>query len=277
MRLAAILIAAAWGGVASAAPPPPPVHPPGLATSLEGYDLRGLYASYFLWLNRSREGAIRAAIPFQLTWNERTYWSTVARSHIDDYDFGTVRADVLDRYCKGKRFRGEQATDCLYRYRFAFVPLFPLSEERAAKIAGSFRPAKIVAALKRSGIAAKSLYPWDPKVVAVFGEVTEPDDFYRGEMEVHDVSSARCEGLEKAVALLDTVPVNLNASARRNGPGDIMPPHGAMTRIEVNGADPSGGEVWLKGATALQPLMKPIWEAVEACSPSSFLKASSAG
>lgn len=273
MRLAAVLIAAAaWGGVASAAPPPPPVHPPGMATSLDGYDVRGLYASYLSWMNRSREGAIRATIPFSSSWNNRTYWRTIARSHVDDYDYGTVRADVLDLYCKGKRYLGEKASDCLFRYRFAFVPGSPQSEQRAAKIAASFEPTKIVAALKRAGFTAESLDPWDAKVVAVFKDLSEPTAFYRDEVETHDVSSAQCPVLEKAVASLGSVPINLDPSATPEGPGDMMPVHGAMTRVELNGVNPSGGEVSLKGGTALHALMKPIWDAAESCSPPSYTK-----
>lgn len=270
MRLATVLIAALGvGGVASAAPPPPRPFPADLPKTLNGYDVPRLLSAFDSWVNGSRGKVLAASFSTDQQWQGKSWRGTVASSELVQHDYGALRADRLERYCEGD-FAAEVSGPCTFRYRYVFVD--DQTSDLGQRALASFRPEPLTALLAREGWKEDYSFPARAALHALFARHTDLKALYEKVLERHDVSSAQCPALAKAVAALGTVTVNLDQSRRGTGLGDFPLPHGAQTQVEIGGVDAAGKPLTLKGATALHAVMQPVWDAAENCSPPAYVK-----
>lgn len=275
MRLAAVLIAAsAVGGVATAAPPPPRIFPSDLPKTLNGYDLPRLLSAYDSWVSGNRGRVLAASFAADQQWQGKSWRGTVASSELEQNDYGALRVDRLERYCEGE-FAAAVAGPCTFRYRYVLIN--DQTSDLSKRALASFRPEQLTALLARERWKEDYTFRARAALTALFARHTDLKTLYEPVLERHDVSSAQCPALGKAVAALGPVTINLDQSRRGNGLGDYPSPHGALTQVVIEGVDAAGRPLTLKGATALHPLMQPFWDAAESCSPPSYMRRRAAG
>ncbi|WP_300974757.1 hypothetical protein [Sphingomonas sp. LHG3406-1] len=255
MRLAAVLIAAlGLGGVASAAPPPPRVFPADWPKTLNGYDLQPLLGAYDLWVQTSQGRILRTSFGADQEWQGKSWRGFVATSELVQGDYGALRVDRLERYCEGQ-IAASQHGSCTYRYRYVFVPQ---NGDVAQRAFNAFRAEQLTEFLAREGWEADYSWQGRQRLQSLFARHTDLAAVYEPSLERHDVSSAQCPALEKAIGALGTVGISLDQAKRGNGLGDYPSPHGALTQVEIEGVDASGRPLTLKGATALHSVMQPL-------------------
>ena len=192
-----------------------------------------------------------------------------ASSELVQNDYGALRADRLERYCEGE-FAAEVTGPCTFRYRYVLVD--DQTSDLGKRALASFRPEQLTALLAREGWKEDYSFPARAELTALFSRHTDLKALYEPVLERHDVSSAECPALAKAVAALGTVTIKLDQSRRGTGLGDYPSPHGALTQEEIEGVDAAGKPLTLKGATALHPVMQPLWDAAENCFPPGYVK-----
>lgn len=275
MRLAAVLIAAsAAGGVATAAPPPPRIFPSDLPKTLNGYDLPRLLSAYDLWVESSRGAVLKRSLPPEEQWQGKGWRGVLVSSTLMQSDYGALRADELARYCEGA-FLAETAGPCIYRYRFVLVD--DTKSDLGKRALDSFRPQQLTAFLAKEGWKEDYSLLTRSKLTSLFARHTDLKALYEPALERHDVSSADCPALERAVAGLKSITINLDPAKLGMGLPDFPNPHGAMTQVQLGGVGPNGKPVTLSGGTALHSVLQPIWDAVESCSPPNYKKRAAAG
>ena len=228
---------------------------------------KSIYPIYHFWLMRQRKEALLAALPNTNEWQGLRLWNRIVESEIDSYDFGTIRADRLDRFCEGNWIQYEQPGRCAYRYSYAFVPGSLWNDTALNKaIADSFRPAEL--AQRLTALKWKPSYnDWGNEVLrAAFAAHVDPKAFYAPKVRVSSVTPDTCPAFGKAVGGLGKVTIDLAPEAIIR-PVDVMAPHGSRTEVELTVANAKGEAVVLKGATPLHDHLAPIWAAVEECAP----------
>lgn len=256
---------------ALAAPPPPALYPRNLPQQVAGYDLPPIYSAYDFWVNRGRKAALTNAIPYESAWQGKHYWGTLVDSELLHYDFGVIRVDRLDRYCAGDWLEDQPPGGCEYRYRYAFVPGSLYSDDdRDQRILESFRPERLTALLSASGW--KPVNPqnvWsDERLIKIFEAHTDLAAFYAPYVEFHEARSSTCPGLRNSVARLDSIELDLTPDAiKLDSKSPTFPIHGEQTQIRLTASTSKGARVIIEGAEPLYYLLKPVWAAVERCSP----------
>ena len=226
-----------------------------------------IYQIYHHWLRRQRKEALLAALPNTDEWQGLRLWNRIVESEIDSYDFGTVRADRLDRFCEGSWIRQEPPGRCAYRYSYAIVPGSPWNDPALNKaIAGNFRPADL--ARRLSVLKWKPSYnDWgDEGLLAAFAGHVDPKKFYTPLVRVSTVDADKCASLTTAIEGLGKVTIDLSPDAIIV-PVDVLAPHGARTEVRLTVADSEGRAMVVSGATPLHERLVPIWAAIEGCTP----------
>jgi hypothetical protein len=204
-----------------------------------------------------------------MEWQGKSWRGQVASSEIVQSDYGALRVDRLTRYCEGE-VAASTFGACTYRYQYVFMP--DRGNDAARRAFADFRPKQLTAFLAKEGWKADYSWKGVEKLQQLFARHTNLKAIYEPSLERHDVSSAQCPALEKAIASLKAITISLDQSNFGDGLGEYPAPHGALTQIEITGLGANGQPLTVKGSTALYPVMQPIWDAVESCSPPSYRK-----
>ncbi len=270
MSRAALLLLLVCGAaaVSTAAPPPPPLYPDDLPRTLDGYDLGVVYSRYSFWIE-GQKGAVIDAImaePTDVAGYRPQFAAPVSFTIYSDY--GHFQSGDIRSYCRTTGEAQVDRSDCRFVFRTVTIPAAAI--DRAGPVGlfmrTSFDPAAVVASMKANGIAPDADL-WRADGPQIFGTLPSPVKLLRDNAKVETVDSRQCPALNRALEAIEgqTLPQRIDIPLIGED-GPVPPPHPHAARREDKltfVAD--GGSMTVTSWRVLEPLLGPVYAAVDAC------------
>ncbi|MCR5877705.1 hypothetical protein [Phenylobacterium sp. J367] len=271
-RLAILAFGLAATG-AAAVPPPPAVLPEGVPATLDGYDLRVLYARWGWWIEGEKGPVTHARAQGPAEAAGLTSMGPPMASYQRSSDYGRFTAGEVRAYCQplaGQSWRPTPGT-CQYLVRWAWVPDEVLDSPERSPVARWMREAfdapRLVAHLKAIGLGPGTDW-WRADVEQVFAGLPSPRPMLRENSRVETVDSRGCPALRQAVDALEGHQPNWRLDLYGPGPNreaGAPAPHSVTTAYSFTTLiGQTSGFTTVSGGAAEQ-LAAPILDAAWAC------------
>lgn len=269
MRRTALLLAA-WAGAvsAAAAPPPPPVYPDDLPQTLDGYALPVLYSRYSFWIEGQKGAAIDAVMaePADVQGYRRQFAAPISFKLYSDY--GHVQSGDIGSYCRIVSETAVDRSDCRFVFRSVAIPAAVIAQNNPVGrfMRETFDPVALVASLKANGIAPDADM-WRADGRQLFGAFSSPASLLRDNVKIEAIDSRECPAMGRALEAIEgqTLPQRIDIPLIGDD-GRVPPPSPHAVRREDRltfVAD--GGSMTVTGWRTLEPLLGPVYGAVESC------------
>ncbi|UNK79145.1 hypothetical protein MNQ96_16615 [Sphingopyxis granuli] len=267
-RAALLLLACGAALSAAAAPPPPPVYPDDLPRTLDGYALGVLYSRYSFWIE-AQKGAVIDAImdePADVAGYRPQFAPPVGFKTYSDY--GHVQSGDIRGYCRTVSEIRVDRGDCRFVFRSVMIPAAAIDRTGPVGIfmRETFDPAAVVASLKANGVAPDADM-WRVDGHRIFGTLPSPAKLLRDNAKVETVDSQQCPAMRHALEAIEgqALPQRIDIPLiGEDGPISAPHPHAAQ-REERLAFVADGGSMTVTSWRGLEPLLGPVYAAVDAC------------
>ncbi|MBE1527719.1 hypothetical protein GGC65_002175 [Sphingopyxis sp. OAS728] len=267
-RLTLLLLLCGAAVSTAAAPPPPPVYPDDLPRTLDGYDLGVVYSRYSFWIE-GRKGEVIDAVmaePAEVADHRLQFVAPVSFSTNSDY--GHFQSGDIRSYCRVTGEGDVDHNDCQFVFRIVTIPAAAI--DRAGPVGiflrESFDPAAVVASMKANGVTPDAdLWRVDGRLI--FGTLASPAKLLRDNVQVETVESRQCPAMQRALEAIEGRAVPSRIDIPLIGDDGPMPPpvpHAAVREDRLTFVT-DGGSMTVTSWRGLQPLLGPVYAAVDTC------------
>jgi hypothetical protein len=255
-----------------AAPPPPARTPHALNQPVEGYDMRGPYQSWRMWVENQKGPVTESLLetPEEVDGLEP---QGVLFRFTKHGDFGHFLSGEVRGYCRPSETSRHRPGpgSCRYLLRRAYVPLDvedydesnPVSEWAIA----NFNASALARHLRDIGLGPDTNW-WGADRDKMFVAMPSPKKVLAENAVIIRLDSIECPEMGKAIIALEgkaiRIPVDLSAVERDQ---QLVPPipHSVITRFTVY-LRAEGGGLSVEGSDGLVArLIEPVLQAADAC------------